>query len=222
MSKAYPPVRPLTTERSIVSAVTTIVGSLDPRFAAVSDITQLIFDDHTWFRQQFAKLDDLAGGDPLDTEAVRAVWEPLSARLDVHAIAEERIFYPQLLRVGEDPEDETLDAIGDHNDIRDGAHEAARHPLGSAAWWSAVGKARIANDEHMAEEEREGLANFRQHAPAALRDSLGRQFDEFLRAHPTAEGLDVSDKDPAAYVEAVEEELGLADSPPELSPRPEP
>ncbi len=59
------------------------------------------------------------------------MWDPLAARLDVHAIAEEEIFYPELLRVGEDPEDETLDAIGDHNDIRDGVHEAARHPLGT-------------------------------------------------------------------------------------------
>ena len=186
----------------------------------MSDITQLILEDHTWFRQQFARLDELQAGSPLDTGAVREVWDPLAARLDVHAIAEERIFYPQLLRFGEDPEDETLDAIGDHNDIRDGTHEAARHPLGSAAWWAAVGKARVANDEHMAEEEREGLANFRRHAPSGLRESLGQQFDEFMRAHPTPDGLDVSDKDPEGYVEAVEGELGLTDdAPPDVSLR---
>lgn len=177
----------------------------------MADITQLILDEHEWFRRQFAALDDLQGQDPLDVEAVRAVWQPLADKLDVHAIAEERIFYPQLLRFGDDPEEETLDAIGDHNDIRDGVHEAGRYPVGTAEWWAAVGRAREANDEHMGEEEREGLADFRQHAPRGLREALGRQFAEFLQAHPTTAGLDVSDKNPQGYVRAVERDL--ADDP---------
>src|ERR1700754_863369 len=101
------------------------------------DITKLIMDDHAWFREQFAALDELQAQTPLDTAAVEKLWTPLAARLDVHAIAEERIFYPQLLRVGtEDPTEETLDAIGDHNDIRDGVHDAARQALGSPEWWA--------------------------------------------------------------------------------------
>ena len=39
--------------------------------------------------------------------------------------------------------------------------DAERHPVGSDAWWESVGRARVANDEHMAEEEREALADFR-------------------------------------------------------------
>jgi len=183
----------------------------------VSDITQLILDDHTWFRQQFAALDELQAHQPLDTAAVLQVWEPLAARLDVHAVAEERIFYPQLLRVGENPEDETLDAIGDHNEIRDGVHDAARHPVGTDAWWAAVGQARAANDEHMGEEEREGLSDFRRHAPSGLRDALGAQFTDFMEAHPTADGLDVSDKDPQGYVREVERELTPPDGSPPVS-----
>ncbi|MFC7658208.1 hemerythrin domain-containing protein [Pseudonocardia benzenivorans] len=96
------------------------------------------------------------------------MWQPLADHLDVHAVAEEEIFYPQLLRRGgDDAEDETLDAIGDHNDIRDGVHAAARHPIGTDAWWDAVQQARDANDEHMAEEENEGLPDFRLHAAPA-------------------------------------------------------
>lgn len=175
------------------------------------DITRLIMDDHAWFREQFAALDELQARSPLDADAVEAVWTPLAARLDVHAVAEEKIFYPQLLRVGEDPEGETLDAIGDHNDIRDGVHDAARHPLGTPEWWAAVGQARAANDEHMAEEEREGLSDFRLHAPAGLRDALGARFSEFLDAHRTTAGLDTGDKDPGEYVAAVEREIQAAD-----------
>ena len=37
-----------------------------------------------------------ADTDP-DLAAIEAIWEPLAARLDVHAAAEEEIFYPQLL-----------------------------------------------------------------------------------------------------------------------------
>jgi Hemerythrin HHE cation binding domain len=176
------------------------------------DITRLIMDDHAWFRDQFAALDELQARSPLDADAVEKVWTPLAARLDVHAIAEERIFYPQLLRVGtEDPQEETLDAIGDHNDIRDGVHEAARHPVGTLDWWEAVGQARKANDEHMGEEEREGLADFRLHASAGLRASLGTQFSEFLDAHRTTAGLDTADKDPEEYVAAVEGEIHTSD-----------
>ncbi len=169
------------------------------------DITTLILDDHAWFRRQFAALDELQARDA-DPRELSALWEPLAARLDVHAIAEEKIFYPQLLAHGEDPEDETLDAIGDHNEIRDGVALAERNPVGSGRWWEGVWAARRANDEHMGEEENEGLANFRLHATTGLRDSLGRQFSEFLDAHPTTEGLDNSDKDPEGYVEEVEAE----------------
>ena len=176
------------------------------------DITKLIMDDHAWFREQFAELDELQARTPLDVAAVEKVWTPLAARLDVHAIAEERIFYPQLLRVGtEDPTEETLDAIGDHNDIRDGVHDAARRATGSPEWWAAVGEARKANDEHMGEEEREGLSDFRLHASAGLRESLGAQFSAFLDAHRTPAGLDTSDKDPQQYVAEVEAEIHASD-----------
>lgn len=174
----------------------------------MADITQLILDEHEWFRRQFAALDDLQAQDPLDVDAVRRVWQPLADKLDVHAIAEERIFYPELLRVGKaDPQEETLDAIGDHNDIRDGVRDANGLPVGTAQWWDAVGRAREANDEHMGEEEREGLSDFRRNAPDVLRDRLGRQFQEFLEAHPTTEGLDTSDQDPEGYIRAVERRL---------------
>src|SRR5690349_8765351 len=83
---------------------------------------------------------------------------------------------------GADARDETLDAIGDHNEIRDAVHAAAREEVGTEGWWAAVRAARVANDEHMAEEERDGLPDFRAHAPSRLRRSLGRRFVEFKRA----------------------------------------
>ena len=178
------------------------------------DIIELIFDDHEWFRRQFAALDELKSRRRVEITAVEAVWTPLAKRLDLHAAAEEEIFYPQLLRVGEDDEAEaeTLDAIGDHNDIRDGVRAAAANPILSEEWWAAVGRTRRANDEHMAEEEREGLADFRT-APDDLRESLGRRFAEYFLVHRTLSEVDTSDKDPKEYVREVEEDLDEDDNP---------
>jgi hypothetical protein len=173
----------------------------------VPDITELILDDHEWFRRRFAELDELRA-DGADPTTLRGRWRPLADLLDVHAEAEERIFYPQLLRKGaNDPREETLDAIGDHNDIREGVRRADRHPVGSDDWWAGVDAARAANDEHMGEEEDEGLPDFRLNAPSGLRESLGAQFTEFKQRHPGGRGIEVVDKDPQEYVEDVEREI---------------
>jgi hypothetical protein len=171
------------------------------------DILAQILDDHTWFRQQFLRLDELRAASAPPAE-LAAVWTPLAARLDVHAAAEEAIFYPQLLRRGEDdPEEETLDAIGDHNDIRDGVREADAAAVGDDEWWAAVRTAREANDDHMAEEEREGIADFRAHAPPRLRRSMGEQFAAFLAEHRTSDEVDTSDVDPEGYVRRIEHDI---------------
>lgn len=60
----------------------------------MADITQLILDDHEWFRDRFRALDELRAQSSPDAEDLRTVWRPLAARLDLHAVAEERIFYP--------------------------------------------------------------------------------------------------------------------------------
>jgi hypothetical protein len=174
-----------------------------------SDITELILAHHNWFREQFARLDDAAAAS--DVDALRALWDPLATKLDLHAVAEEQIFYPQLLRRGtEDPREATLDAVGDHNDIRDGVHAAEASVIGTPDWWAAIAQTREANDEHMAEEEREGLADFRRNAPIGLREALGQQFSRFFEQHETTEAVNVSDKDPQRYVDDVERDIAAA------------
>ena len=169
-----------------------------------ADITALILDDHDTFRRGFAALDALQSPDVVDDDLsakLDAIWKPLADLLDVHAVAEEQIFYPVLLRKGDegDAVDETLDAVGDHNDIRDAAHAAAQHRPGSAEWWAAVNRTREANTHHMGEEEDEAMPDFRRNTTQAQRVALGRQFAEFKASH-TAHDLDTSDQDPERYV----------------------
>ena len=168
------------------------------------DITQLILDDHAEQRRLFAIIEQI---DPTDTEALTAVWSRLSAFLDVHAEAEERFFYPELLKLGEganDAEDgtvegETEDAIEDHNKLRDAVAAVDRHPVGTGAWVEAVGRANVVNSKHMGEEERQGLTDFRRHAPLATRHALAVQFAAFEADHIT--GVKAVNKDPDAYIE---------------------
>jgi Hemerythrin HHE cation binding domain len=159
------------------------------------DITSLIMDDHEWFRRQFARLDDARGESELT-----AIWEPLAIRLDTHAQAEETIFYPALLKKGEDADEETDDAIRDHNKIRDAVAEARQHAVGTDAWFEAVGQAREENTEHLGEEEDEGLPDFRKHASLELRSRLGELWVQFYAQHPNGQGIDPSDRDPDEYV----------------------
>jgi hypothetical protein len=170
------------------------------------DITQLILDDHHEQRRLFAILEQI---DRSDTEALSAVWGRLAAFLEVHAAAEEAIFYPALLQVGivarrkAAVEDETLDAIHDHNEIRDAVANVTRHLVGSDDWYAAVAAANLANSDHMAEEEREGLTDFRRLAALQRRHDLAVTFAAY-EAQNVAGVLPV-DKDPAAYVALAEE-----------------
>ena len=61
------------------------------------DITQLILDDHHEQRRLFAILEQIGR---TDTGTLSAVWARLGAFLELHAAAEEAIFYPALLQVG--------------------------------------------------------------------------------------------------------------------------
>jgi hypothetical protein len=164
--------------------------------ANMDDITALILDDHAEFRRAFARLDDAKGED-----GIRAVWQPLALHLEIHAEAEETILYPYLLKRGDNAEDETDDAIRDHNKIRDAINEAKRHPVTSDEWWSAVWDARKENSEHLAEEEDEVLPDFRRHATTELRAELGARWITFYGEHPNGAGLVFRDKDPKEYIE---------------------
>jgi hypothetical protein len=175
------------------------------------DITQLILDDHAEQRRLFAALEEI---DANDTQALSAVWGRLKALLDSHAEAEERHFYPDLLKLGKGAADadsageETEDAIDDHNDIRDTGEEVQKHDVGSKAWFEAVAACNVANSDHMGEEERQGLADFRRHASFELRHELAVRFLAFQCAHLT--GVKVVDKDVDNYLDDPAQEIRKA------------
>lgn len=165
------------------------------------DITELILADHHEQRRLFAIIEQI---DQHDLKSLRPIWSRLAAFLEVHAAAEELFFYPQLLQFGagtggtHTPEAETKDAIKDHNEIRDAVTAASTLEIGSADWFVAVAKANAANSDHMAEEEREGLTDFRRHVGLAVRHDLAVSFAVYEASH--INGVEVVDKDPDQYI----------------------
>ena len=167
-----------------------------------ADITEMILDDHDWFRRQFLRLADLRDAPDRLDEAVE-VWDALSRHLEVHASAEEQHFYPSMARRADDADaSATEDAIGDHDEIRDGSRKAFEAENGSEAWWEAIDETDKANNHHMSEEESDDLAPFRRVTTLPFRQELGAKFEQFKSEHVGGKGLDFEDKDPEAYVKA--------------------
>jgi hypothetical protein len=169
------------------------------------DITQLILDDHHEQRRLFAILEQIGPG---DTGTLGDLWARLAAFLEVHAAAEEEVFYPELLREGQrtgrlgTTEAETLDAIHDHNDIRDAIAAVPGNAVASDGWYEAIAAVNKANGDHMAEEEREGLTDFRRFVGLQQRHDLAVAFTGFEARHFA--GIQPVDTDPATYVREAE------------------
>lgn len=166
------------------------------------DITQLILEDHAEQRRLFAALEDIG---PAHPDALTAVWGRLSSLLDAHAEAEERLFYPELVALGRRSDDgkdveETEDAVHDHNEIRDAVQAVHNEDPGTEGWFAALAKVDEVNGDHMAEEEREGLTEFRRKVSLPERHRIAVRFLAFECDHLL--GVEPVDKDPKAYVQA--------------------
>jgi hypothetical protein len=160
-------------------------------------VTDLIRLDHVWFRSQFAALGEARG----DAARLESLWSALSARLEVHAAAEESLFYPRLLKDDADAVDDTKDAIRDHNEIRDAIRDALGHQIGDDPWWHAVDATEHANTEHMEEEEKGPLIEFDEAASIHEQAELASAFAAFETEHAGARGISIEDRDPEGYVE---------------------
>lgn len=166
------------------------------------DITQIILDQHDGQRQLFAYLTEMPRD---DIEGLAAVWHQLENFLLLHAEAEELYFYPELIKIGTGGGDapsnteQVTDAIKDHNETRDAIARVRAAEVGSTQWWAAVVDAEVANSDHMGEEERQDLADFRQQASLALRHEIGLAFIRH-QAIRWEQPKQIHDPDPKRYV----------------------
>ncbi len=173
------------------------------------DITEIILQQHDQQRRMFAQLEEFPED---DTEGLAAVWSRLEILLETHAEAEELYFYPELLTIGQGAADadsvdeEVEDAVHDHNEIREAIRAVSKTEAGSDDWWQGVSDANVANSDHMGEEERQDLADFRRRASLELRHEIAVKFLRF-EALKAAKGIKPVDKDPDDYVADPEKAL---------------
>ncbi len=171
------------------------------------DVTEVILHQHGEQRRMFAMLEEWPRD---DADGLAALWKRLEILLEVHAEAEELHFYPELVRLGhgggdaDSVEEEVVDAIKDHNEIREAIRSVHRCRAGSDKWWEAVTAANVANSDHMAEEERQDLTDFREQASLQLRHALAIRLLRHEAEH-WATGTTPVDKSPEGFVEANEE-----------------
>ena len=167
------------------------------------DITEVIAHQHEEQRRLFSYLEQWPAD---DTEGLGAVWRRLAILLEIHADAEEQHFFPVVLEHGvgqadaEGIDEEVVDALGDHNEIRDAIRKADAEKVGTSAWWEAVTACNVANSNHMGEEERQDLTELRRRVSLQQRHDIAVAFlrQEALHA---AEGVPVEDVVPEEYVE---------------------
>lgn len=168
---------------------------MDYKAIVSDDVTELILDDHATFRRLFARIEETD-----DANDLRELWFQLDPLLSAHAVAEEDSFYPALLKAARDDAD-VVDAIKDHNEIRNAVREADRYDPGTEAWRNAVRTARDANEDHMREEEAGPLPAARRYFDMEQRVALGLEFLRLRNAFPSGRtGADNRDKDPQTFV----------------------
>lgn len=167
------------------------------------DITEIILQQHDQQRRMFAQLEEFPSD---DTEGLAALWTRLEILLETHAEAEELYFYPELLKIGKGAADadsvaeEVEDAVSDHNEIREAIRAASKSDAGSKDWWQGVSDANVANSDHMGEEERQDLTDFRRQASLELRHEIAVKFLRY-EALKADKGITPIDKDPDTYIE---------------------
>jgi Hemerythrin HHE cation binding domain len=149
------------------------------------EITAVVLPDREVFRREPTALDDLP------VEELAAAWEALHAKLEVHAVAEEQLFYP-LLADEADGEQETAEGVQDHNEIRHAAAAVGEQQVGSEGWWAAVRNARQVNTNHVAEAEDGVLLPFKEAVDDEQRGALGMQWLAF-RDEQETDGLSGDD-----------------------------
>lgn len=170
------------------------------------DITEIILQQHTQQRRAFAVLEEWPRE---DTEGLAALWHQLEIFLERHAEAEELHFYPELVKIGtgaadaESNEEQVEDAIHDHNLLRDAIKRVGKAKTGSDEWWEAVVQANIVNSDHMGEEERQDLADFRQQASLELRHQIAVAFLRHM-AVTWEKPLAPKNRDEKAFIEEAE------------------
>jgi hemerythrin superfamily protein len=112
---------------------------------------ELLKADHEKVSGIFERIDDAGDG---DTGVRRSLFAQVKSELEAHAHIEETIFYPALRQEAETQEI-VLEAIEEHQEVKDLLAEIEGIPVDSDDWSDKVTELKEAVEHHVGEEEGE-------------------------------------------------------------------
>jgi hemerythrin superfamily protein len=140
--------------------------------AAMTDIIDLVLQDHHAVEELFGRLQAATGAD-----AEAELFEQVKKDLECHAWAEEKVLYPRVRKDAPEGKEEVKDALEEHDQIRQALKEVEEHEAGTELTL-AVAQLVTTTKHHVGVEEAELLPDFRNNSEASERESLGRAFEE--------------------------------------------
>jgi Hemerythrin HHE cation binding domain len=150
----------------------------------MTDIIELVLDDHRRIRQLREALHDAArhdaGGGP--GGALARMWHGLAGAIELHLSAEQEICWLPMCGTGPRGREQIAAAAADAADITAAIGEARLQPAGSPIWWRAVNDALATCAAQFGREEDGILADFARHAAWPTRDHLGHLWLAFTAA----------------------------------------
>jgi hemerythrin superfamily protein len=147
----------------------------------VTDIIDLVLQDHRTVAELFDRLQAATGGD-----AQAELFAQVKDALEHHAAAEEKVPYPRVRKDAPEGKREVKDAVEEHDQIRGSLKEVEEHEPGTELFTLAVAQLVATTKHHVGVEEAELLPDFRNHSEAGERESLGRAFEEAKTKASTA------------------------------------
>jgi hemerythrin superfamily protein len=139
----------------------------------MTDIIELVLQDHHGVEQLFDKLQSATGA---DNQA--KLFAQVKGELERHAAAEEKVLYPRVRKDVPDGREEAKDANEEHDQIRESLKEVQEHDAGTELFTLAVAQLVATTKHHVGVEEAELLPDFRKNSEASEREELGARFEE--------------------------------------------
>lgn len=139
----------------------------------MTDIIDLVLQDHKAVEQLFDKLQAATGAD----DQAR-LFAQVKEALERHASAEEKVLYPRVGKDVPEGEEEVKDADEEHDQIRQSLKEVEEHEASTELFTLAVAQLVATTKHHVGVEEEELLPDFRNNSESSERDELGRRFEE--------------------------------------------
>jgi hemerythrin superfamily protein len=151
-----------------------------PRTTSASDAIQVLIQDHRFVEELFTTFEGLG---PRAHKRRRSVVDKIVAALSQHAAIEEAIFYPRIRADVPSTEDEVLESLEEHHDVKWTLSELEDLPADDERFTAKV-TVLIENVRHHVKEEEHDLF-------PAVRKALGRDVlielgDELVTAKETA------------------------------------